>query len=214
MIGLGASILVALALPRALPPTWSTIVPTLALWSCLCVPVLLGLSRSIPRGLFRLRSVDVLYGLTLGLLLRILQGFLENWQSGSALAVPSYPMLEGVLPVERVLTDVTTGVVFGPLIEELFFRCAFLVAVYTVVRRRRGRPVAASSSILVTTISFVGAHALIAPLTLAQGASLTLLGIGCGVLVLKTGRIWSAVVAHITYNALLVGLTVIGSIFA
>lgn len=195
-----------------LPSAWATPITALAVWTSLAVPVILGLSRSIPRGLFALKPVDLLHGLVLGIALRLVQGAVQGVVDGSAPLIPSYPLTDGPVPLQALITDTLSGVVIGPVIEELFFRCALLVAVYTVARRRWGPEVGQCATLAVTTILFVAAHALIFPTSVDQTITLALVGLTCGLLVVRTGRVWGAVLTHVTFNAALLLLTVAGTV--
>lgn len=211
---LGLAVIAAASLPPFLPARWAVAIPAVVVWALLSGAIVHGLSRSIPRGLFRFRPVDLLYGLLFGILLRLLQGAIAEISSGSSPPIPSYPAIGGTVPVETVMTDVLAGVVVGPLIEELFFRCALLVAVFTVVRRRWGAGAASGAAVALPTVLFVGAHALIAPVGVDHAAALGCLGLVCSLLVVRTGRFWGAFLVHVVYNALLVLLTVLGTLLA
>lgn len=214
LIGLGLSVVSPAVTSALLPASSAQPVGSLLVWTFLAVPVVMALSRSVPRGLFRFRPVDVLYGLVLGALLRMIQGAAVKVSSGDPAPVPSYPRVDGVFPLERFLADAFGPALTGSIVEELFFRCALLVAIYTVVRRRWGVVAGSWIAVAATTVAFVTAHALVAPVSVDHAVALGLLGVVCGLLVIRTGRIWGAILTHITFNAILVLLTAAGTVLA
>ena len=105
------------------------------------------------------------------------------------------------------------AVLIAPVLEEFFFHGALLVALYTVLRRPVGKLAAGIGALLVTTGAFVLVHGLAGTLGVDAIVGLVLVaGVG-GALVLLTGRIWAAVLLHITYNAVFVALALVGTLF-
>lgn len=217
VIGLGAGMLLGAWLGMLFGGVWGQA----ALWAALLTPVFLAFRRGIPRGLLALRPVDLLYGVVLGLVLRIMQGWSAVAFGGSG-ALPSYASLDGSLPALWWAEDLLAGGIVAPVIEELFFRGILLVALFSVVRRsarraspdRRGAGIrrAGIVSVAVTTVLFVLTHQLVSALTPDAAVALTLLGIATGALVVLTGRIWPAVLVHIVFNLSGVGLIVAGTL--
>jgi len=189
---------------------------TAILWACMLAATVLGFWRGVPLGLLHLRVVDVLYAVVLGGMLRTIQGWLAV-AFGASGALPSYATLDNRLPENWWLEDLLGGVLIAPAIEEFFFRGVLLVAVFTVVRRFTGRGVAAIRlggfvSIIACAALFAIVHQLTGPVGAADLLSLTLVGLVCGMLVVFTGRIWSAVLLHIVYNGTGVLLTLAGTL--
>ncbi|MEW1976705.1 CPBP family intramembrane glutamic endopeptidase [Microbacterium profundi] len=187
---------------------------TVALWACLIVPVALAFRRGVPQGLLRFQAVDVLYGVVLGGMLRVAQGWLEvAFGSG---ALPSYPSLDGALPAQWWL-DGLGAVIVAPAIEEFFFRGLLLIVVFTLVRRLAGNDstgigLGGFVAVVASAALFVLTHQLTSPVTADAAVSLTLLGIICGLLVVFTGRIWPAVLVHVVFNGTGVLLMVTGTL--
>lgn len=206
VLGLGAGLLAAALLGR-----WGTV----ALWVALIAPVVLAFRRGIPRGLLSLRAVDVLYGVVLGGIVRLAQG----WLAGPG-AFPSYSTLDGSLPPMWWADELLAGGVIAPVVEEFFFRGLLLVALFTVVRRLLRRPdadgilPAGTIAVIASAGLFVLVHQLAAPLTTDAALALALLGLTTGTLVMLTGRVWPAVLVHMVYNLSGVGLTVLGTLLA
>lgn len=94
---------------------------------------------------------------------------------------------------------VVAAVLGAPVVEELFFRGLFL----TTARRRLG----AAGGVALSSVVFGVLHA---QTTAAASAytitATTLIGAGLAILVLRTGRLGSAITAHILMNASGVGL--------
>ena len=103
--------------------------------------------------------------------------------------------------------SVVAVVLFAPIVEELFFRGAVQRALQALLTRpaRSLLPsrAAAAVAIGVTTIAFVGLHAVPYGGAVPLGAVLAplLVGVGAGVLTAATGRIAAGVVAHVLFNA-------------
>jgi membrane protease YdiL (CAAX protease family) len=180
------------------------------LWAGLGVPVLIALARSRPRRLLQLRPQDLLYGATVGLLLRLAQGGVSA-ASGESTGFPSIPLVDGSVAPDTWLLVVVSPIVIAPLIEEFFFRGVVLVSVVVVLRRRFSRRRSLFAAAVVSTALFVIAHVLTTTTTWEEVVALTLLGGACAALVATTGRLWAAVLAHSVYNALFAALALVGT---
>lgn len=206
---------IAVPLSAVIAWLWSSpgsgLIATAVLWVGMLVPIVYAFSRSRPIGLLRLRPIDLLFGLALGLLLRLMQGWTEIAVGGSG-ALPSYPLVDGALSPAWLIGDGLGAVLITAPLEEFFFRGVVLVAVHETLRRSAGRLTAAIAGIAASTILFVLMHGL-------SGASadgivgVGLLGLVCGLLVVLTGRIWGAVLVHLVYNATYVGLAIVGTLW-
>ncbi|MFG6446497.1 CPBP family intramembrane glutamic endopeptidase [Microbacterium sp. P07] len=213
VLALGVGVLGATVATEVIGGDIGALLSQLILWGAFAVPVVLALARARPRGLLRFRPVDLLFGLVLGGMLRVAQGWFEVRAGGTG-AWPSYPGVAGSLPGGWLFDEFLTGVVIAPVLEEFFFRGLVLVAVYTAVRRMAGREVAMFASAIASTALFVIAHTLLAPLAWDAVVSLTLVGLVASLLVLLTGRLWAAVVTHVVYNGLWIAMATIGSLLA
>ncbi|MCP2638122.1 CPBP family intramembrane metalloprotease [Microbacterium sp. HD4P20] len=183
------------------------------MWIGMLVPVVLALTRSRPIGLLRVRWIDLLYGVALALLLRLMQGWLAQGLGGDR-SLPSVTLVDGRLPTSWWLTDGLASIVIAAPLEEFFFHAVVLVALYTLMRRPFGKTAAGVVAGLVSTALFVTLHALAGgALPVDQVVSLLLLGLTCAALVLLTGRIWGAVIVHALFNATWVVLVVLGTIW-
>lgn len=110
--------------------------------------------------------------------------------------------------------SIVAVVLLAPLAEELFFRGAVQRALQALLTRP-GAPLmsdraAAAVAIVVTTIVFVGLHAVPygAAVPLSAVLAPLVIGVGAGVLTAATGRIAAVVVAHVLFNAAGIALVV------
>lgn len=194
------------------PVAWKGLVSGAILWICLLAAVIWAFSRSRPIGLLRFWGTDLLWGLGLGVVLRLCQGWIDVATGGSG-ALPTYPGFDG-RPLIDPFGDIVAPVVIAPLIEEFFFRAVILVCIYTLLRRVAGKFVAGLAAALVSTALFVIAHLLVGGASIGGILSLSLLGAVCAALVLLTGRIWGAVLVHAVYNGTWVLLAIAGTLLA
>ena len=204
LVGVGAGILGAAGARAA---GLGETIATLALWVGMGVPVVVALSRSRPIGLLRFRPVDLVFGLGLGLAVRLGQG----WAGGTDAVFPRLATVDGAPASGWWFSDLLAPVLVAPLVETFFFAGVVLVALYTVLRRHVGALVAGAVSALVTTALFVFLHAAIGATTVADVVALSSLGLVMTLLVLLTGRIWGAVLAHVVFNASGAALLLIGT---
>ncbi len=209
LLGVGLGVLLG-TLVTVLAPSWGGLAATGVLWLGMLVPIVWAFARSRPAGLLRFRFLDLLWGIGLGLILRMVQGWLAVAAGGSG-ALPSYPSIGGSLPSGFVFADVIAPVVIAPAIEELFFRAVVLVSVYTLLRRPVGVVMAGAVSVVASTGLFVLLHSLSGGLGVDEVISLSLLGLVCGSLVMLTGRIWPAILVHVVYNGTFVVLALAGT---
>ena len=210
LLGVGIGVLLGTVLTLVLPAAWGGLAATAVLWLGMLVPIVWAFARSRPAGLLRIRWLDLLWGFGLGVMLRMVQGWLSVAAGGSG-ALPSYTSIGGSLPTGFVFTDVLSPVVIAPVIEELFFRAVILVSVYTLLRRSVGRLMAGSCAVVVSSALFVMLHSLTGALSVDAVISLSLLGLVCGSLVMLTGRIWPAILTHVVYNGTFVVLALAGT---
>jgi membrane protease YdiL (CAAX protease family) len=184
---------------------YAPILSLATLWLGLMVGVLYAFLRSRPAALLTLKPQDFLWGAVLGLALRLIQGVTSDAGSspfpspGSGTDPHAQALLAGVL---------------GPVVEEVFFRGVVVVVVYQLLRRSIGVASAATSAALFSTGAFVLIHAVFQPLTLVDGFGLFLVSMTCSGVVLLTGRLWGAVLAHMIYNATFLALVLLGGALA
>lgn len=206
-VSAGLGIIGYVAARAYLPPAQADLVASLVLWAGLLVPIIIALVRSVPRGLFRFRWTDLIWGLGLGLILRLVQGWLEV-AAGSSGALPQYATLDGQLPAMWFLLGLLGPVLIAPLLEETLFRGVVLVSVYRLARRGlEGALLGAVAS----TALFVAIHAVSGIGRWDTVVVLALVGGVASALVLLTGRIWGAILLHMTFNGLYVLLALAGT---
>lgn len=188
------------------------ILPTVLTWAGMVAVCVYALTRSRPVGLFRFHPLDVLYGVVLGVMLRMAQGWTEVGLSGRA-PFPSFPLVDGRLGVESWLLDVAGAILIGPTVEEFFFRVVILVTIYNLLRRPFGRGTAGAISVLASSGVFVIAHVVVAGSDASSMIAVAGLGLVCGLLVVLTGRVWAAVITHSCFNASYVLLAAVGTVW-
>lgn len=189
---------------------WAGPASTLLLWAGMLAPVVYAFALSRPAGLLRLRPVDLLFAVALGLALRLFQGWVAQ-TSGAGATFPTYLTLDGRLPADWLWSTALPAVLVAPVLEELYFRAVVLIAVFTALRRAFGHLTAGLAALLVSTALFVLVHGVDAGLTVDAVVAVGVLGATCAALVLLTGRIWSALLVHIVYNATGVLLGLVGT---
>lgn len=175
------------------------------------VPVISALRISRPAGLLRFRALDLLFGVALGAMLRLLQGYLEI-ASGASGALPSYSPGEAPIPSLWALTDVVLPGVVAPVVEEFFFRAVLLVATYSLLRRTVGTVAAGAAAVLCSAGVFVLVDVIGQPLRIDSIVAAAALGLVCGLLVVLTGRVWGAVLVHLVFSASFVALALVGTV--
>lgn len=193
LLSLGAAIFAGSLVQLLWTSPSAPLVSTAILWVGMIVPVVVAFRRGRPAGLLRFRSSDLIFGLALGLGLRVIEGWVTD---AAARPFPSAGVTSTWLWTEAL----PAGLV-GPVIEEFFFRTVVLIAMYGLLRRSAGRAAAAVSAVLVSTATFILIHVVDGSLPLGESLSVGAVGLVCATLVILTGRVWGAVFAHIVYNA-------------
>ncbi|QYF73727.1 type II CAAX prenyl endopeptidase Rce1 family protein [Cryobacterium sp. PAMC25264] len=171
-------------------------------------------TRSLVRDIgLRFRPLDVLWGLTVGVVARVLATIVEiagYGQMGSTGATLGEPVRD----LWWLFVVLLAPVVLSPLIEEMFFRGLVLRSVRGAASGKGVSPaVAAGTAVVVSAAVFALVHmidtgSLIA--TVVIGVSTFLFGLGAGALAVLTGRLGGAIVAHVTFNALVVVPALLG----
>lgn len=208
-VSLGLGILIGTLITFVWASPWAPAAATAVIWLGMLAPIVWAFTRSRPAGLLRFRALDLLYGLVLGAIVRVTQGAIDA--ASGASEFPSYPLVDGSLPTGWLVTDGVGAALIAPTIEELFFRGVVLVALYTVLRRPLGKTYAGLVGLLVSTGLFVLAHGMTGGVSLGTVVAIALLSLVCGLLVLLTGRIWGAVLTHVTFNTTWVILALAGT---
>lgn len=165
-------------------------------------------SRSLARDIgLRFRPLDLLWGLTLGVVARVLTTILEiaaYGQMGSAGAILDEPAHD----LWWVFVVILAPVLVSPFIEELFFRGLVLRSVSGAAAANGATSRwALGIAVGVSAVTFALIHLINAgspTAALVIGLSTLLFGLGAGALAAVTGRLGGAIVAHVVFNALVV----------
>ncbi|MGV8896369.1 MAG: CPBP family intramembrane glutamic endopeptidase [Rhodoglobus sp.] len=176
----------------------------LVFWVPLAIAVI-AIRRSGSRIRIQFRWIDLLWGLSVGLLARAISTVIELSIYGTTGSTYlSGPLGESIgATAFFVVTALVAPLVLGPVIEELFFRG-------TVLGALRGTTVTSGAiAVVVSSLVFALMHVLGASTpaaALANGMSTFLFAIGAGGLALTTNRLGGPIVAHIVFNGSLIAL--------
>ncbi|WP_196215801.1 CPBP family intramembrane glutamic endopeptidase [Microbacterium sp. ZXX196] len=207
-IGLGVGTIGSILVGRAVVGLAGVVLADVVLWAGMLAPVVVAFTRGVPRGLLRIRALDLLWAAGFGLALRAVQGGLAV-AAGDSGALPTFPMINGALPDGWLFLSVISPIVVAPVIESLLFHGVIVVAVYRIARRGLE---GALLAIVCSTAAFVAVHAITVGIAdWGQTAALALVGATCAGLVVLTGRVWTAVGVHAVYNAAGVALALAGT---
>lgn len=211
LISLGASVVAAAALRTLVGGTLADLAATGLLIAGLAVPVVWAFSRSRPVGLLRFHPVDLIYGLAIGILVLLVQGWAETATGGSG-ALPAFA--GGMGGPDWMLRAVVADGLVLPVAQEMLFRGVILVSLYTLMRRPLGRAAAAGGAVAgAAALSVLSAWALGglgADAVIGTGA----LAVATGLAVVLTGRIWGAVAIHLVFAWTYLALAAAGTILA
>lgn len=160
----------------------------------------------------RFRPIDLLWGLTIGLLARVAASLIEiagYGQMGGSGVVLGDPVRD----LWWLFGTLLAPVLIAPFVEEVFFRGLLLRAVAGATDA--ARPVALAVAVVVSGAVFALLHVVDAgPGTAAVvvGLSTFVFGVGAASVAAATGRLGGAVIAHFTFNALVVVPAVLGGL--
>jgi membrane protease YdiL (CAAX protease family) len=213
LLSIGAGVLSSAAALAFAPPSIAPLLSTASMWIGMAVAIGFAFGRARPSLLVTFRPVDVLYGVVLGALLRLIQGSLERAAGGSG-GFPEYQTIDGRLGAAWWIESLVGPLVVSPVVEELFFRGVIFVTVFMLVRRIAGRGTAMFSAVAVNVGAFVLLHSWTGAVEWDAAAAVTALALTCSALVLLTGRIWGAVLVHAVYNATFVALALVGTLLS
>lgn len=179
----------------------------LVVWVPLCGTVLVACylrgSRSLARDFgLRFRPIDLLWGLAVGMLARVFASLVEIGGYGQ--------MGGGAVTLGETVHDgwwwfgaLIAPVIVAPVIEELFFRGLLLRA---TLKYLTGAVVMRNAvAIVLSGAVFAVLHVLEAgsgTVAVVVGISTFGFGLAAATLVILTGRLGGAIIAHITVNAL------------
>ena len=196
-------LLMTVGLPWLTDPGARTMVGYLVFWVPLVAATVwwARVYREGFRRLIRIRPIDVLWGLVVGLLARALASILEWLVYGTARTSVGAPTIDGSAPNPWMLAlaTIVAPVLLAPVIEELFFRGVVLSSLRARSEGRATAVIAIAASALIFAVMHL-LHVSSAPAVLAVGGSTLLLGLGTATLTVLTGRLGPAVIAHIVFN--------------
>lgn len=142
---------------------------------------------------------DLLYGLFVAIIARAVVEFFAPTLGG--FGGPLGGALSGDATIALVIAA-SAAVIVSPIVEELYFR-GLVVRALCDALVDAGRIGASIVAVVTSTAAFVLLHVVAAgalvPVGLIIGS--LVVGVGCGVLTVVTGRLWAAIAAHVLYNA-------------
>lgn len=204
-----AILLVLVVSPRVTAPQAGVLLSYLAVWAPFAVLVLVAVFRhgtgSLVRDLgLRFRPIDLLWGLSIGMLARVVAWLVEIigfGRMGGGAVTFGETVLDGCWLFGAVLAPV----LIAPFVEEVFFRGLVLRAVAGSVAGSRA--VSLGIAIAVSGLVFALVHVLQATTVTeawVAGLGTLVFGLAAASVAAFTGRLGGAVIAHITFNALVV----------
>ncbi|MDJ0351055.1 CPBP family glutamic-type intramembrane protease [Cryobacterium sp. PH29-G1] len=161
------------------------------------------------RGLrLTLRPIDLIWGLGVGLLARTVASLIEIWGYGGV-GSTGVQLGETVYDAWWVFGTLLAPVLLAPVIEEVFFRGLVLRAVHGQTMAHRATWAAAPIAVGVSGLTFALLHLMALSLSntttvLVVGSATLVVGLATAWLALATGRIGGAIIAHVTFNALVI----------
>ncbi|MCP2032104.1 membrane protease YdiL (CAAX protease family) [Okibacterium sp. HSC-33S16] len=168
--------------------------------------------RSLVRDFgLRFAWIDLFFGLVVGGMMRAAATLVEIVVYGRvATGGPTFGPV--VHDVWWVLLALLAPVIAAPLIEELFFRgllqrSLVRASLATASPTLRASRIPVVVAILVTAVIFAAVHMLQTSGGLEMivvGISTLIVGVGTGVLAATTGRLGAGIIAHVTYNGLVI----------
>jgi membrane protease YdiL (CAAX protease family) len=214
-VGVGFAIVFVLVVNFAAARFWITnphvglLLAYLSVWVPLGALVLVASLRhgtgSLARDMgLRFHPIDLLWGLAVGLLTRVVASLIEITFYGQLAQGPvtlGTPVYDGWWLFGSLLAPV----LIAPFIEELFFRGLLLRALQRATSG--GAAVATVFAVVVSGAVFALVHMLGADsmsVMLVVGLSTFVFGVAAASLAAATGRLGGAIVAHVTFNALVV----------
>jgi len=212
-VGVVLAVLLVVAVGTTTARVWVTDphVTLLLTYLCVWVPLLGAVAVAwfwhghTLRLLFR--PLDLLWGLSIGLLARSVASAVEILGYGQ-MGTSAVTFGDTVYDAWWLFGALLAPVLLAPVIEELFFRGLLLRSVLGVTRANGGgRRASVAIAVLVSALVFALVHMINTdtPTTAAVvGVSTFVFGIGAGCLAALTSRLGGAIIAHITFNALVV----------
>lgn len=166
-----------------------------------------GGGRLFARPIFQ--PIDLLWGIGAGFMMRGVSAVIEivilGRMSGTGLQLEIDPSMAW-------FTLLLAPVLLGPIIEELFFRGFTLPALRDATDASgASRTTSTIIAVLASSALFALLHTLESPsptLALVTGLSTFAFGLAAALIVVFTGRIGGAIIAHIIYNGMLILLLV------
>ncbi|MDH6235794.1 CPBP family intramembrane metalloprotease [Cryobacterium sp. CG_9.6] len=155
----------------------------------------------------KLRPLDLVWGLSIGLLARLVATSAEALGYGH-ISSGTVTFGETVYDAWWIFGTALAPVLIAPVIEEIFFRGLLLRSLLGSIRASNGGArTSVVISIVVSALTFALVHTLTASTVtgaLVVGISTFVFGILAALLTVETGRLGGAIIAHMTFNAIVI----------
>lgn len=156
---------------------------------------------------WRFRPIDLLWGLSVGLLTRVVASLLEIALYGR-MAPPGAILGTMVYDGWWLFGMLLAPVLIAPVVEEVFFRGLLLRAVRSAASvNGGGRSLSIGIAVVVSGAVFALVHVLQAgsgAAVVVIGLSTFVFGLAAATVAALTGRLGGAIIAHVTFNALVI----------
>lgn len=197
LLSAGAAVLTSSAFREMSPPA-GQVGSLLLLWTGLFGAAIYATFAMRPVGILSFRGSDVVWALAIATLLRLVVGVVHGVET-SPFPIASVSA-SGSL-VDWAVTNFAFAGLAGPFVEESFFRLALLPVIFTLLVPRFGALGGGMLAAFVSAAGFAALHIVFNAPDAASVVELFVLGFLCSSLVLLTGRVWGAVLLHVSYNA-------------
>ncbi|MBC7517332.1 MAG: CPBP family intramembrane metalloprotease [Microbacteriaceae bacterium] len=151
----------------------------------------------------KFRPIDLLWGISVGLLLRVFANVVAVVVTGH-LPSPAVSLNSPEFGIIYFLTSIVAPIIIAPVVEELFFRGLVLRAIFD---RNRHRPLFSYKALLalISSTFFAVMHLTQETTTtriLVTGITLFGFSIATSILSMSTRRLGGSIVAHAVFNGL------------
>ncbi len=147
------------------------LLPVGVLWACMLAASVFSLTSTREFSVFAFRAKDLVYGLGLAILLRLMGGVISG---ADTLPFPVTGSKD--FGAWAGYVAIPAGMI-GPIVEELFFRAVIALLLFRILTKISGRFVASSLAACASAGAFVLLHSLFAPLSLGDALILLILAL-------------------------------------
>lgn len=210
MLSAGAVVLTS-SVFRELSPPAGQVGSLLLLWAGLFGAAIYAVFAMRPVGILSFRGADVVWALAIATLFRLVVGVVHGAER-SPFPIASVSASQSL--ADWAFTNFVFAGLAGPLVEESFFRLALLPVIFMLLVPRFGALGGGVFAVFVSAAGFAALHIVYNAPDAASAVELFVLGFLCSSLVLLTGRVWGAVLLHVSYNVVFLAFSVAGFVLS